>query len=64
MKAVVYISSFLCTLFILPLVWHSVMPDSYHWMSGEQIGGCVMGFIVFLIIAGASFEIINESEKQ
>ncbi len=63
MKALAYISSFLSVFFLFPLMLHAVMPESQHWLSGEQIGGCVMGFVIFLNLAGGIF-VENSDRKE
>ena len=32
-----------------PLIWHAIMPESYHWMTNAQIAGTLPLFLISAI---------------
>ena len=42
--------------------WHILMPEAWHWLNSQQLGGCI---VITLLLYGAAicpFVVINEKE--
>lgn len=46
MKTITNILATITTIIGVPLIWHTIMPQSAHWMTGTQIGFAIMLFVI------------------
>lgn len=46
MKTLTHILATLTTILGVPIIWHTIMPTTAHWMTDAQIGFAVLLFII------------------
>lgn len=51
MKATMYLATVIAVPTGATTLWHAIMPSSFCWLKDQEIGGCVVLFLLFIIIA-------------
>lgn len=63
MKAIMWMATVIAVPTGAITLWHASMPSSFCWLKGQEIGGCVVLFLLFATIA-AGIKIASELQPE